>query len=196
VAHESVASAMDGPEYSRIIREQGSNARNQGNIQVLMPNELPFAQPLISNEKFDAFGNMSKAAKTGVDGKATRMSQSELHQLLFKLFQEYDYWTLKGLIESTNQPVNYLKEVLGQLCIFHKSGPYMHNYELKLEYKNKNQENDLPRKTPGGKTPTTSGQGDVSDYSDSGNVLEDSFDDIGGDDDDDDMDDVVFDQVN
>ncbi|ODV88804.1 hypothetical protein CANCADRAFT_3446 [Tortispora caseinolytica NRRL Y-17796] len=67
-------------------------------------------------------------------GKATRMPRNELLDLLFRLFEQYDYWGLRGLKERTKQPEVYLKEVLDHIATFHKTGPYALKYSLKPDY--------------------------------------------------------------
>ncbi|CAN6661746.1 transcription initiation factor IIF subunit beta [Trichomonascus vanleenenianus] len=73
-------------------------------------------------------------ARSG-DGKATRIPKNELLDLLFKLFEEYDYWSMKGLRERTRQPESYLKEVLETMATLIKKGPYAMKYTLRPEFK-------------------------------------------------------------
>lgn len=73
--------------------------------------------------------------KVKSDGRATRMPEKELLDLLFSLFDEYDYWTMKGLKERTRQPETYLKECLEKIAILMKRGPYLLKYSLKPEYR-------------------------------------------------------------
>lgn len=73
--------------------------------------------------------------RTAAEGKAARMPRNELLDLLFKLFEDYEYWSLKGLRERTKQPEAFLKEVLESIAILNKKGPYALRYSLKPEYK-------------------------------------------------------------
>jgi transcription initiation factor TFIIF subunit beta len=75
------------------------------------------------------------AVKNKSEGRAIRMPQKDLFDLLFKLFDEYDYWSLKGIKERTKQPEVYLKETLDQIAVLIKKGPYALRYALKREYK-------------------------------------------------------------
>lgn len=63
------------------------------------------------------------------------MPRNELMDLLFAAFDKFPYWSFKGIVEHTNQPNQYLKEVLSEICILNKRGPYAGNYQLKPEYK-------------------------------------------------------------
>lgn len=69
--------------------------------------------------------------------KATRMPRNELMDILFAAFDKYPYWSFKGILEHTNQPTQYLKEVLTEICILNKRGPYAGNYQLKPEFKDR-----------------------------------------------------------
>ncbi|KAK9461396.1 transcription initiation factor IIF, beta subunit-domain-containing protein [Lipomyces oligophaga] len=71
------------------------------------------------------------------EGKAARIPRNELYDLLFKLFEEYDYWGMRGLRERTHQPEAYLKEVLDNVAVLNKKGPYASKYSLKPTYKGK-----------------------------------------------------------
>lgn len=55
--------------------------------------------------------------------------------LLFAAFDRYPYWSFKGILEETKQPSQYLKEILSEICILNKRGPYAGNYQLKQEFK-------------------------------------------------------------
>ncbi|EGV60973.1 transcription initiation factor IIF subunit beta [Yamadazyma tenuis] len=69
------------------------------------------------------------------EGRAIRMPQKDLLDLLFRLFEEYEYWSIKGLRERTKQPESYLKESLDSIANLIKKGPYTSKYNLKPEYK-------------------------------------------------------------
>lgn len=69
------------------------------------------------------------------DGRAARMERDVLMTLLFKLFNEYEYWTMKGLREKTSQPETYLKECLESIAVMERKGPYALKWRLKDEYR-------------------------------------------------------------
>ncbi len=66
--------------------------------------------------------------------KKTRMDREELKKEIFNLFTEKDFWTNKELAGRLDQPDNYLKEVLLEMCNYIKSGPKKGCYELKPQY--------------------------------------------------------------
>ncbi|KAI9103282.1 transcription initiation factor IIF, beta subunit-domain-containing protein [Phlyctochytrium arcticum] len=75
------------------------------------------------------------AKKRPQQEKKERVERTELVNMIFDAFQKYPHWTFKGLVERTQQPQAWLKEVLNDLAILHKRGPYVGTYELKPEFK-------------------------------------------------------------
>jgi hypothetical protein len=55
--------------------------------------------------------------------------------MLFGMFQERPRWSIKLLRVKTQQPEVYLKEVLSEVAILHRSGEYNGLWELKDVYK-------------------------------------------------------------
>ena len=72
------------------------------------PNGIPDGSYLYnpkSNQPFGKFTGGNARTKTEAqNNKATRIPKNELLDLLFKCFQEYAYWSLKGLREYVKQP--------------------------------------------------------------------------------------------
>jgi hypothetical protein len=66
--------------------------------------------------------------------KKTRMDRDELKKEIFNMFTEKDFWTNKELVAKLDQPENYLKEVLTEMCNYIRSGPKKGCYELKPQY--------------------------------------------------------------
>lgn len=46
--------------------------------------------------------------------------------------------TLVAIADHTNQPHAWLKELLNDICILHKTGPYANHFSLKDEWKTSN----------------------------------------------------------
>jgi transcription initiation factor TFIIF subunit beta len=59
------------------------------------------------------------------------MPRNQLLDVLFKLFQDQDYWPIRALRERTQQPEVYLKEVLSEIATLHRSGEHAGSYELR-----------------------------------------------------------------
>lgn len=113
------------------------------------------------------------------DGRAARMERDVLMNLLFKLFNQYEYWTMKGLREKTNQPEAFLKECLESIAYMERKGPYALKWTLKDEYK---KSIDVEKKVKGG-------------ADDEDDDMFEDVDDQKDDNDDDDMDDVEMEDI-
>ncbi|KAI9354933.1 transcription initiation factor IIF, beta subunit-domain-containing protein [Pilaira anomala] len=138
VHHECAATPTEFRSYRNIMRKRVLDAGTpQRSVQVLGQNNQPVFVPGASSSMPNtSFSDFVTTKKRKVDKeKATRMPRNELMDLLFAAFDKFPYWSFKGIVEHTNQPNQYLKEVLAEICILNKRGPYAGNYQLKPEYK-------------------------------------------------------------
>lgn len=126
--------------YSQMVARRQNMPLTQERPKVTFLNEIPGvvqsqAGPSITGRSTSLFLKSSNAARNKADGRAIRMPQKDLLDLLFRLFEEYEYWSMKGLKERTRQPETYLKESLELIANLIKKGPYTSKYNLKPEYK-------------------------------------------------------------
>ncbi|CCH47093.1 Transcription initiation factor IIF subunit beta [Wickerhamomyces ciferrii] len=140
IAHEcQITPMVNDPNYSKIIQRRKNLIKEEPRPTVTLLNEIPGVT--LSNAGLTLKTDTSKFLKSSAstknknEGRAIRMPQKDLFDLLFKLFDEYDYWSLKGLKERTKQPEVYLKETLEQIAQLIKKGPYALKYALKREFK-------------------------------------------------------------
>ncbi|KAG0332170.1 hypothetical protein BG004_001361 [Podila humilis] len=141
IKHECAVTPQPGSaEYREIMRERNIEASKKGgrSVQILGPNNK--ADP--AGSRGGMFlpgvgirsGFIQKKVKIQMDQKTTRMPRNELMDMLFSAFEQYPYWSFKGLVEYVKQPQSYLKEVLSEICNFIKKGPYTAKYQLKPEF--------------------------------------------------------------
>ncbi|SCU87303.1 LAMI_0D05534g1_1 [Lachancea mirantina] len=139
ICHEChVIPSMTDPNYHKIVEQRRQIVRNVHKPTVTVLDQTPGVT--MSNAGMSMRSDTSNFLKVGREKaknsvRAIRMPKKELLDYLFKLFDEYDYWSLKGLKERTKQPEVYLKECLDQVAILVKKGPYALKYTLKTEYK-------------------------------------------------------------
>jgi len=76
----------------------------------------------------------SKPAK-GTFERMARMPRNQLLDLLFSHFRATPRWGIKLLREKTQQPEVYLKEVLSEIAVLHRSGEHNGLWELKDNFK-------------------------------------------------------------
>ncbi|KAF7727333.1 hypothetical protein EC973_007642 [Apophysomyces ossiformis] len=147
VHHECAATPTQLGSYRNIMRKRVIDAGTpQRTVQVLGQNNQPVFVPGASNSMpTSSFSDFITAKKRRTDKeKATRMPRNELMDLLFAAFERYPYWTFRGIVEHTKQPAQYLKEILSDICIHNKRGPYAGNYQLRPEYKQRPSAAELP----------------------------------------------------
>jgi transcription initiation factor TFIIF subunit beta len=96
--------------YSRTVKSRVQEANiPKRQVQMLTDNQgIPDGSYLYnpkSNQPFGKFtGGAARSKAEAQNNKATRIPKNELLDLLFKCFQEYEYWSLKGLKEYVKQP--------------------------------------------------------------------------------------------
>jgi len=84
------------------------------------------------------FSDLIKSKPKPVKGQFERMARipkNQLLDLLFKLFQEKEIWSIKVLREKTQQPEAYLKETLLEIAFLHRSGDYNGLWELRENFR-------------------------------------------------------------
>jgi transcription initiation factor TFIIF subunit beta len=75
--------------------------------------------------------------KKGEVFKAARIPKDQLLDLIFECFKEYQYWSMKALRQKTQQPDAYLRQVLEDVAVLIKSGPFANTYSLSDAYRDK-----------------------------------------------------------
>ncbi|KAG7194516.1 uncharacterized protein KQ657_004731 [Scheffersomyces spartinae] len=134
-----VPSKSDSKYSQMLLRRQEIQTKPRPKVTLL--DETPGViqsqtGPSIKGNNTSAFlrSTLTKDKKGG-EGRAIRMPKKDLLDLLFRLFEEYEYWSMKGLKERTRQPESYLKESLDSIANLIKKGPYTSKYNLKPEYR-------------------------------------------------------------
>ncbi|KAF8537233.1 transcription initiation factor IIF, beta subunit [Trichophaea hybrida] len=88
-----------------------------------------------SRTSFTNFIKPSQPVRKPTDNKSYRIARPDLITQLFSHFTEHEYWSMKGFREVTNQPEAYLKEVLEEIAMMNRSGPYTGRWSLKEEFR-------------------------------------------------------------
>ncbi|KAB5557635.1 hypothetical protein DKX38_008544 [Salix brachista] len=126
-------------EYHKLCRERTDKSMVKNRqIQVINNDRgvhmrpMPGMVGLISSSSKDK--KRTQPVKQS-DVKRTRRDRGELEDIMFKLFERQPNWALKQLVQETDQPAQFLKEILNELCVYNKRGTNQGTYELKPEYK-------------------------------------------------------------
>lgn len=139
VCHEcQVMPSMNDPNYHKIVEQRRNIVKN--NNKEIITTLAETVGVTMSHTGMSMKSDSSNFLKVGREKakaniKSIRMPKKEILDYLFKLFDEYDYWSLKGLKERTRQPEAHLKECLDKVAILVKKGPYAFKYTLRPEYK-------------------------------------------------------------
>ncbi|KAF6068908.1 Transcription initiation factor IIF, beta subunit family protein [Candida albicans] len=140
VCHDcTVVPARTGSKHGESLMKHQNMTQGKERPKVTLLNEIPGviqsnAGPSIKGNAASIFLK-STQGKNKSEGRAIRMPKKDLLDLLFRLFEEYEYWSMKGLKERTRQPESYLKESLESIATLIKRGPYTSKYTLKAEYR-------------------------------------------------------------
>jgi transcription initiation factor TFIIF subunit beta len=126
-----------------------------------------------------AIATKPKATGAGTE-KFARMPKNELLDLLFALFERWQYWSLKKLRTETQQPESYLRETLTGIADLHKRGPYVGNWSLKPEYANMRKTEPAPAASSSAPAQSHNQEEDLgeNDTSDDDDDDEEDFDDV------------------
>lgn len=139
VCHEcQVMPSMNDPNYHKIVEQRRNIVKNYNKDRITTLDQT--VGVTMSHTGMSMRSDNSNFLKVGREKaksntKSIRMPKKEILDYLFKLFDEYDYWSLKGLKERTRQPEAHLKDCLDKVALLVKKGPYAFKYTLRPEYK-------------------------------------------------------------
>ncbi|URE24737.1 Transcription initiation factor IIF [Musa troglodytarum] len=133
-------------DYGKLCRERTNKAMiKTRQVQVIDNDNGVLMRPMPGMIALVPSGSKDKKKQTptkGSDAKRTRRDRRELENIIFKLFERQQNWALKQLVQETDQPEQFLKEILNDLCVYNKRGPNQGTHELKPEYKKSTEEVD------------------------------------------------------
>ncbi|KAF3988910.1 hypothetical protein FT663_01527 [Candidozyma haemuli var. vulneris] len=140
IVHDcQIVPSKSDSKYAQMLMKRQNMPLTKERPKVTFLNEIPgvvqsSAGPSLAGKSTSMFLK-SNPQKSKNEGRAIRMPKKDLLDLLFRLFEEYEYWSIKGLKERTKQPETYLKESLESIASLIKKGPYTSKYHLKPEYR-------------------------------------------------------------
>lgn len=141
VHNEATISPIVDDHYRKIMQKRtlaASKPRRQ--TQVLDENSEKEAFRMTSNES-NSFV-MQPIRKKTVQEKRERLPREEVISLIFQAYEKYEYWNFSGLVDYTNQPQTYLKEILSEVGQLNKRGSYVGMWQLKPEFRHRKLDED------------------------------------------------------
>jgi len=126
-------------DYRKLCRERTNKSNFKARQVQVIDNERGGYNPMQGMMDFSTILSKDRKGPAAPiktqDMKRTRMDRGELENILFKLFERQSNWTLKQLLTETDQPTQFIKEILNDLGLYNKRGTSQGTYELKPEYK-------------------------------------------------------------
>ncbi|XP_022562902.1 general transcription factor IIF subunit 2-like isoform X2 [Brassica napus] len=117
------------------MKEQASICAKITQIQVIDNATGMHMRPTPGTITPTGFLEKKKVANKTSEMKRTRRGRREMEEVMLNLFEGHSNWTLRLLIQETDQPEQFLKDLLRDLCIYNNKGSNQGTYELKPEYK-------------------------------------------------------------
>ncbi|KAF8396622.1 hypothetical protein HHK36_018246 [Tetracentron sinense] len=131
-------------DYGKLCRERTQKYMTKSRqIQVIDNDRGMHMRPMPGMAGLLAVGSKDKKKTMplkGSDMKRTRRERGVMEAIMFKLFERKPNWTLRHLILETDQPEQFLKDILKDLCVYNNKGTNQGTYQLKPEYKRSSQE--------------------------------------------------------
>ncbi|KAK9124316.1 hypothetical protein Sjap_013918 [Stephania japonica] len=131
-------------DYGKLCRERTKKYTTKSRqLQVIENDRGGHMRPMPGMVGLASFGfkDKKKTMQTkGSDTKRTRRDRGEMEAIMFKLFERQPNWTLRQLVMETDQPEQFLKDMLKDLCVYNNKGANQGTYELKPEYKKSTEE--------------------------------------------------------
>ncbi|WVZ68662.1 hypothetical protein U9M48_017576 [Paspalum notatum var. saurae] len=135
-------------EYGKLCRARTTKSMDKPRrVEVLVDDHGSRMRPMPGKIGLMSSTTNTKEKKKLVPAKSyetkrTRRGRTEMENILFKLFERQPNWSLKQLMQETDQPEQFLKEILNDLCVYNKRGPNQGTHELKIEYKKSSEDNN------------------------------------------------------
>lgn len=143
IEQECLVKPIINPTYKQLVKERNAKSNQPKRIIQYLDQER-------TDVKYGVLAPISentlltkKKQKFSSEHKRERLPRAELLDLLFTAFEKYPRWTLKGLVNYSKQPVVYLKELLNEISVYNKRGPFKNTFELKSEYQTSGARNEI-----------------------------------------------------
>lgn len=117
---------MRDDEFYLKMKSEQVKSRNTPQRKVIQTDEVCVTRPL--NRTNHDSGRKETTKKVRVEKEAVQ-------ERLFAAFEKHQYYNIKDLVNLTQQPILYLKEILNEICIYNTKAPHKNMWELKPEFR-------------------------------------------------------------
>lgn len=123
-------------EYRAMLHQRTIEAnRPKRTVQLVDSRSSAVQVGLIPHVRESDLLNRRKQRLGEPDQRRERLPETEVMNMLFKAFEQYPLWSLRGLADHTHQPVMHIREILGKIANYITRGPNKNLFELKPEFK-------------------------------------------------------------
>eukprot|EP00842_Homolaphlyctis_polyrhiza_P001024 jgi/Hompol1/1922/HPOL_002843-RA len=130
---------LNAPGYREILSRRTQDAMSTSDKRrqiVFLDDSRPEMRRMLNSttgETWQSGLDLLSKKKVRLTEKRERMERQDLLDLLFALFAEDSHWTFKALQDRTEQPQQWLKEIISEICVLNKRGQFSGMYEIKPE---------------------------------------------------------------
>ncbi|XP_019879274.1 general transcription factor IIF subunit 2-like [Aethina tumida] len=115
--------------YKKVISNVKTASLSSNKVQILDRAVTKF-KPVSDHQNNIDYNRWKKT-----EGRRVREDKDVVLQMLFKVFENHQYYNIKDLVRITKQPIGYLKEILKEYCVYNMKTPHKYMWELKPEYR-------------------------------------------------------------
>lgn len=108
----------------------GTPARAVGQVQFVKgTNKLPVTKTVMVDNTASFL--KPKVEKNRAKDKRVRIDKPQLQTLLFSMFEKKPHWRMQDLVNETQQPQRFLKEILDEMAVYATKGENQFTWSLK-----------------------------------------------------------------
>lgn len=123
-------------DYRSMIQQRTAEAnRPRRTVQFVNTDNEPVKPGLVPHVREAELLKRRQLRLGDSEHRRERLPENEVMNILFEAFESNDLWSLKGLVDRTQQPVVHVKEILSKIANYITRGPHKSLYELKPEFK-------------------------------------------------------------
>ncbi|KAJ3261404.1 hypothetical protein HK103_006012 [Boothiomyces macroporosus] len=135
VEHEATITPIIDQDYRRVMKARTEiSAQEKKRKIVTIDDREAKKSNLVATGQGGWESQKFGPKKRGLADKKERMEKDALLDIVFKMYEEKQYYSFKQLADRTNQPHQYLKEILAEVCVLNKKGEHAGYYELNPDY--------------------------------------------------------------
>ncbi|KAM6954842.1 general transcription factor IIF subunit 2-like [Lycodopsis pacificus] len=131
VVHRAECRPVVNEDYMRLKKLQLKESMKPQRLSQQLEKAVTTIFKPVANHDF----NLEHEKKKKSEGKMVRAERQLVLDMLFSAFEKHQYYNIKDLVDITQQPVTYLKEIMRDIGTYNSKGAHKSTWELKPEYR-------------------------------------------------------------